>query len=129
MRMLALLALGACGGAEAVAPPPAAPPAQAAATPEEYQAVQSFMSRKRPQVVFCYATAIENREIPETAHGRVTLALAVLPSGSAEGVRVSDSTLKAKPVEDCIVGLVGKWTFPAPSQRLELTYTYELTRE
>jgi len=130
MRILALIALGACGGAEVAAPPvkTAASPA-GAGDPEEYEAVRRTMTRKRPLVAMCYATAIENREIAPTAAGQVKLALAVLPSGAAEGVRVADSTLKAKGVEDCIVALVSRWTLPAPSQRLELTYTYEFKPE
>jgi TonB family protein len=128
VRVLALLALGACGGAEVAAPPPATAPAKTA-DPEEYAAVQQFMARKRPQVLMCYANAIENREISEKAKGRVKVSLAVLPSGTAADVQVADSTLKAKSVEDCIAAMVARWYFPTPSQRIELTYTYEFSTE
>ena len=126
MRMLALLALGACGGAEVAAAPARAP---ATAPPEEYAAVQEYLARKRPAIFTCYANAMENRELGEKAEGQVQLALAVLPSGASENVRVASSTLKSKGVEACIVGLVAKWKLPAPSQRIELTYTYELKPE
>jgi hypothetical protein len=129
VRVLVLIALGACGGAAVSAPPPAAAKAPQATDPDEYAAVQSFLTRKRPVVGMCYATAVENREISDKATGQVELALAVLPSGAAEGVRVANSTLKAKGVEACIVGLVSKWTLPAPSQRIELTHTYEFKPE
>ncbi len=128
MRIIALLALSACGGAEVAAPPPAATPAPSAA-PEEYAAVQSYLGHKRAQVFVCYANAVENREIADKAEGQVKLALAVLPSGAAENVRVAGSTLKAKTVEDCVVAMVSRWTLPAPSRRIELTYTYEFKPE
>jgi hypothetical protein len=124
MRLWALFLLGACAAAPVAATRPAVAPT--GADPADYAAVHDFLTRKRPQVVMCYATAVENREISDKAQGQVQLWLAVLPSGASEGTRVASSTLKSKSVEDCIVGLVGRWTFPAPRQRIELTYTYEL---
>jgi hypothetical protein len=125
-----LLLLGACGGAHTAAPPPAAAPAQSGtASPEEYTAVQTFFAKKRAQVFTCYANAIENRELSDKASGRVKVALSVLPSGTAANVRVAETTLSSKPVEDCIAGMVSRWQLPAPSQRIEFVYTYELKPE
>lgn len=128
-RALWLLCLG-CGGAQTVAPPPA-PVVQAPAgeDPEAYAAVSAFFGKKRPHVSQCYANAKQNAQIPDKAKGFVALSLTVLPSGQAQDVKVSRTTLNAPAVEECIVGLVSKWTLPAPSSAIAFSYTYDFKPE
>jgi outer membrane biosynthesis protein TonB len=75
----------------------------------------------------CYGNAITNRELKEDAKGRIRLALHVLPGGRAEDVRVVETTLNSKAVEDCVVKLVQSWTLPSPDRPLDFLYTYELS--
>ncbi len=127
--LLVPLVLAACGGAETKqAAAPAAPaPSAAAADPAAYAAVSEFFGKKRPYVSQCYGNAITNRELKEDAKGRIRLALHVLPGGRAEDVRVVETTLQSKPVEDCVVKLVQSWTLPSPDRPLDFLYTYEFS--
>jgi len=128
--MILVFAVGtACGGAKSEqAAAPAAPAASgAAADPAAYAAVSDFFTKKRPFVSQCYGDAITNRELKEDAKGRIRLALRVQPSGKAENVRVVETTLNSKPVEDCVVKLVQNWTLPAPDRPLDFLYTYEFS--
>jgi hypothetical protein len=128
--MILVFAVGAaCGGAQTEqAAAPAAPAASgAAADPAAYAALSDFFAKKRPYVSQCYGNAITNRELKEDAKGRIRLALRVLPSGQAQDVRVVETTLSSKPVEDCVVKLVQSWTLPAPDRPLDFLYTYEFS--
>lgn len=126
--ILALAVAAACGAAQTEqAAAPAAPAASGAADPAAYAAVSDFFAKKRPYVSQCYGNAITNRDLKEDAKGRIRLALKVLPSGQAQDVRVVETTLQSKPVEDCVVKLVQNWTLPAPDRPLDFLYTYEFS--
>src|SRR5215813_6320943 len=128
--MILVFAVGtACGGAKSEqAAAPAAPAVSgAAADPAAYAAVSDFFARKRPFVSQCYGDAITNRDLKEDAKGQIRLGLRVLTSGKAENVRVVETTLNSKPVEDCVVKLVQNWTLPAPDRPLDFLYTYEFS--
>ena len=131
MRWLALsIVLGAgCGAAQTPpAPPPPAPAvAERSSDPAAYAAVADAFSRKRPNVSQCFANAVASKELSETAHGRVKLAMTVLPSGRPENVRVAESSMGSKTVEDCVVALVQKWSLPAPAQPLDFVFIYEFS--
>jgi TonB family protein len=134
MRWLALsIVLGAgCGGAQtsSTAPPPAPPAvAEKSSDPAAYAAVADAFSRKRPNVSQCFANAVASKELSETAHGRVKLALTVLPSGQPDNVRVAESSLGSKTVEDCVVALVQKWSLPPPAQPLDFVFIYEFSNQ
>ena len=127
--LLAPLVLAACGGAqkEQAAAPAAPAISGAAADPAAYAAVSDFFAKKRPYVSQCYGNAITNRELKEDAKGRIRLALKVLPGGQAQDVRVVETTLNSKPVEDCVVKLVQGWTLPSPDRSIDFLYTYEFS--
>ena len=136
MRAFLVFALmAACGGAQSEqavassAPAPGPGVAASNADPAAYSALTEFFAKKRPIVSQCYGTAIENRELKEDAKGRVKLALTVMPSGQAKDVRVAETTLSSKPVEDCVVALVQKWTLPAPDRPIQFLYTYEFSNQ
>ena len=130
-RWLVCAALvAACGGgAQKVEAPVPAAAAPSGADPEAYAAVAEVFGKKKPQVSQCYANAIENRELADSAKGRVKLALTVLPSGQAQNVRVAETTLNSKAVEDCVVAMVQKWPLPAPAQPLDFLFTYEFSNQ
>jgi TonB family protein len=134
MRWLALsIVLGAgCGGAQtSTSPVPQRSTAPAvsekSSDPAAYAAVADAFSRKRPNVSQCFANAVASKELSETAHGRVKLALTVLPSGQPDNVRVAESSLGSKTVEDCVVALVQKWSLPPPALPLDFVFTYEFS--
>ena len=123
-----LAGLAACGGAKTE--PAAAPQAaevQKSTDPAAYAAVAEAFAKKRPNVSQCFANAVASKELGENAKGRIRLALMVLPSGRPENVRVADSSLGSKTVEDCVVATVQKFTLPAPAQPLDFVFTYEFS--
>lgn len=129
MRRLGVIWLiiggAACAAQSAALPPPVVEPTPIEeAGPESYAAVQEFFIRKREQVFACYSATLGNASKKQPV--QVQLALAVQPTGQAENVRIAETTLASRPLEDCIVAAVSRWQFPAPTQRIEVTYTYEL---
>jgi hypothetical protein len=127
-----LLLVGACASAPPAAPPQAAAPAAAPVggeDPDAYAAVSEFFGKKRPHVSQCYANARQNAQIDDKARGFVALSMTVLPSGQAQDVKVSRTTLAAPAVEECIVGLVSRWTLPAPAQPIAFSFTYDFKPE
>ena len=128
--VVAVVLVVACGGAP-IAPeaPPAAATAEKSTDPAAYAAVAEAFGRKRPNVSQCFANAVASKELSDTAKGRVKLALTVLPSGQPENVRVADSSLGSKTVDDCVVAMVQKWSLPAPAQPLDFVFIYEFSNE
>jgi TonB family protein len=130
MRRLLLLVAGlaACGGAKTEsAAPVATAEVQKSTDPAAYAAVAEAFAKHRPNVSQCFANAVAQKELDDSPHGRVKLALTVLPSGRPENVRVAESSLNSKSVEDCVVATVQKWSLPAPAQPLDFLFTYEFS--
>jgi hypothetical protein len=124
--------LGACGGTPAattpvepvVASPGAGDPAGAAqVAPETMDEINRNLERKRPIVSHCLAMAVDNKELPRSSRGKVTLEI-VIAGGKAESVKVVRSTLESKSLDDCIIKHVREIQFPALPKPYETSYTY-----
>lgn len=130
MRWMVCAALvAACGGAQKEQAPAPRAEVEKSTDPAAYAAVAEAFKKKRPNVSQCFASAVASKELSETATGRVKLALTVLPSGQPENVRVAESSLGSKTVDDCVVALVQKWSLPAPAQPLDFIFVYEFSNQ
>ncbi len=126
---LLFLLVAACGGAAATPATPKAAAGSATVSPETYAEVSAYFQKKRPLVVTCYNNAITNRKLSEKAQGRVSLAMQISAAGRPRGVRVGESTLGSKDVEDCLVDMVSKWDVPAPGADMDFAFSYEFRQD
>jgi TonB family protein len=86
--------------------------------------IQRLLERRRETVSRCLTFAINNKDLPKSARGRVTLAITVTPSGKADAVKVLKSSIDSKSLNDCVVGKVKETVFPEIPKSYETTYTY-----
>ncbi|HKA89054.1 MAG TPA: AgmX/PglI C-terminal domain-containing protein [Haliangiales bacterium] len=129
-RLCLCVLLAACGGAAATtsgAAKPAAGPQTV--SPETYAEVAAFFQKRGPIVRTCYNNAITNRKLSEKSEGRVSLAMQINAAGRPQGVRVAESTLHSKDVEDCLVDLISKWDVPAPGADMDFAFSYEFRQD
>jgi hypothetical protein len=136
----AVLVIAACGGKQKTNGGPGpdvdehgehaeTPPDQSATMipPEKMDEITQALKRKAMIISRCLATAMENKEVPRGAHGRVTLELVVEPSGSAGDVKVVKSDFHSAPgIEDCVVKHVKDIAFPQIPKRYETSFTYPM---
>ena len=123
--------LGGCGGT----PAPSAPVEPVAASPgaggsgdeqvapEKMDEINRSLARKRPIVSHCLAMAVDNKELPRSSRGKVTLEI-VIAGGKAESVKVVRSTLESRSLADCIIKHVREIQFPELPRPYETSYTY-----
>lgn len=132
MKWALALCLIACGGG-GDAKPAATTPAEAtpAATesadfvpPEKLDEITRSLERKRPIMSHCLAIAVDNKELPKSSSGRVTLEIVIAPSGKASTVKVIKATLESKTLDACIIKHVQEIQFPELPKPYETSYTY-----
>lgn len=135
-RAVILAALAACGGKHAETTPTSGPEASEAGEPtghagggdmvppEKMDEINRSLSRKRPVVARCLAIAVDNKELPKNAAGKITLEIVIAPGGRAEVVKVVRATLESKSLADCVIGHVKDIQFPDLPRPYETSFTY-----
>jgi len=132
VSLVVALMTAACGGSPAattpVEPVVASPGAGEAAggeqvSPEAMDEINRNLERKRPIVSHCLAIAVDNKELPKSSRGKVTLEI-VIAGGKAESVKVVRATLDSKSLNDCIIKHVQDIAFPTLPKPYETSYTY-----
>ncbi len=130
--VVALWTAAACGGSPAattpvepvIASPGAGEPAGGEqVAPEAMDEINRNLERKRPIVSHCLAIAVDNKELPKSSRGKVTLEL-VIAVGKAQSVKVVRATLDSKSLNDCIIKHVQDIAFPTLPKPYETSYTY-----
>ncbi|HMG24061.1 MAG TPA: AgmX/PglI C-terminal domain-containing protein, partial [Kofleriaceae bacterium] len=111
---------GGGGAAEAAAPPAGGD----MVPPEKMDEVKRSLERKRPIMSRCLAIAVDNKELPKNARGKVTLEIVIAPSGRAESVKIVRATLESKLLDDCVIGHVREIQFPELPRSYETSFTY-----
>lgn len=125
---------GACGGSQKkaeepkVAEPEAEEPSEEEVLiPEEkFGEINRAFERKTSMVSRCFVEALEAGEVKKNEKGFVTVGLTVLESGAPSKVRVLETSFKSKVIQDCVTGLVERWTFTTLPRPLEISHTYVL---
>jgi hypothetical protein len=85
--------------------------AAASLTPERQDAIERVFARKATELQGCWAAEYEkthNRKV----EGDVSIALEIQPSGSAQNVRITKSTINNANIESCVTAQIGNWSFP-----------------
>ena len=92
--------------------------------PEKMDEINRLLDRKRPTVSRCLTMVVDNKELPKGSRGKMTLGITVTPAGKASPVKVINSTLESKTLEDCVIGKVQEIQFPQIPSKYETTYSY-----
>ncbi len=91
---------------------------------EAMEEINRLLERKRPAVSRCLSAAIDAKELPKTARGKVNLAIVVGTNRRADSVKVLSSNLDSKSLQDCVVAKVQEIPFPAIPKSYETSYAY-----
>jgi predicted small lipoprotein YifL len=92
--------------------------------PESEDQIQRLLDRKRDSVARCLGQAVDNKELPKNAHGKVVLEIAIGTSGSATSIKVVKTDLDSKTLTDCVIHHVQEIAFPTLPRPFERSYTY-----
>jgi hypothetical protein len=92
--------------------------------PETFDRINEALDGKKLVVSRCLSDAVTAGQADKGARGKVTLEFVVAPGGKAKDVKVQQSTVKNKAVEDCVVAKVEEIGFPDVPKDVEYSYTY-----
>jgi hypothetical protein len=132
----AVLALAGCGGkhgdttpseatsGEATPAPSAAASSEQMVSPDTMDEINRSLSRKRQSMSRCLALAIDNKELPRAAKGKITVELVIAPSGKADDVKIVRATVESRMLNECVIGRVKEIQFPELLKPYQTSYTY-----
>jgi hypothetical protein len=92
--------------------------------PETTDQIKRSLERKRPTVSRCLSIAVDNKELPRNAAGKITLEIVISPAGRADSVHVVRATLESKSLADCVIARIKEIQFPELPRPYETSYTY-----
>jgi TonB family protein len=92
--------------------------------PEKMDEVTRILNRKGSMVSHCLATAIDNKELPKSSRGKVTLEIVIAPSGRTESVKIIRASLQSKTLDECVVHQIQEIQFPELPRPYETSHTY-----
>ncbi len=94
--------------------------------PEKMDEINRLLSRKQMIVSRCLSTAVEAGEAPKGTHAKVTLAIAIAPSGQAEKVEIVKSSTELQSVQGCVKQHVQEIAFPQLPRMYRTSFTYAM---
>lgn len=92
--------------------------------PEKMEEIQRLLERRRPAVSRCLSAAVDAKELPKSARGKITLAIVVGTGSRADSVKVISSTLESEILTKCVVEKVHEIPWPEIPKAYETTYSY-----
>ena len=95
-----------------------------AVPPDKIDEINRQLGRKRAVMSRCLAVAVDNKELPKNARGKVTVEIVISPSGAADTVKIVRASLESKMLDDCIIGRIKEIAFPQLPRSFETSYTY-----
>jgi hypothetical protein len=93
-------------------------------SPDTADEIQRMFERKRPAVSRCLSIAVDSKELPKNARGKITLGITISPSGKAGEVKVIKASLESKALEGCVINKIKEIQFPQVPNPYPTTYTY-----
>lgn len=87
-------------------------------------ALHNMMLQKQAEMMPCYVEALE--QDPD-ASGKVDMQFGIAPDGHIAMVKVTGSTIQDKPMEDCLVEMSRKWSFPATGRGTLMKFDTDFT--
>ncbi len=131
--ILMCLALTACGGGAKpdTTPAPAEPPlpgesgtASDQVPPDKMDEINRDLDRKRTIVSHCLAVAVDNKELPKSSRGKITVEIAIGISGKADSIKVVRTNLESKTLSECVTNHIREIQFPELPKPFTTSYTY-----
>ena len=95
-----------------------------AVPPDKIDEINRQLSRKREVMSRCLSSAVDNKELPKNARGKVTVEIVISPSGTADSVKIVRASVQSKTLDDCIIGHIKEIAFPQLPRSFETSYTY-----
>jgi hypothetical protein len=92
--------------------------------PEKLDAIKVALDRKRNAATRCLTDAIDAGEADKNARGMITVGFVIETNGHPRDVSVQEASLDSKMVQDCVVDVVAKMTFPELPSDLDWSYTF-----
>jgi hypothetical protein len=92
--------------------------------PDTMDEIQRILDRKRQSMSRCLALAVDNKELPRNAKGKVTVELVITPDGRASDVKIARATIESKSLDDCLISRVKETQFPDVPRAFPTSYTY-----
>lgn len=135
MAMVMSVVVACGGGGKQEQTTPAADPGEAApvtqpvnnpnmVSAEKMDEINRMLDRKQRIVARCLADAVDAKDLPKNARGRVTLEIVISPAGNPDKVAVINSTLESKMLTECVIGHVKSIKFPELPKPYPTSYTY-----
>ena len=91
--------------------------------PEKMDETNQLLERKRNTVARCLGIAVDNKDLPKSSKGKVTLKIVIHKDGSAD-VSVASATIESKSLHQCVIDYVKKIVFPEMPHDFETSFTY-----
>lgn len=93
-------------------------------SPESLDAINTTLDRKRSIAARCLSEAIDKKELPKNARGRMTLGFTIAPNGRAVTIKVINQSLESTSLTQCVTEIVERAQFPELKKAREWTYTF-----
>ncbi|MBX3040337.1 MAG: AgmX/PglI C-terminal domain-containing protein [Bdellovibrionaceae bacterium] len=90
--------------------------------------IAAVINRNQGQIIYCYEQGLQNEN--GNLRGRVTVDFVINGSGRVSTARVSQTSLRSKMVENCMISKLRTWQFPRPvgNVNVDVAYPFELRR-
>jgi predicted small lipoprotein YifL len=88
------------------------------------ESIDASLDRKRTSAARCLSEAVDAKELPRNARGKVTLGFTISTAGKASDIKIVKSSLESASLTACIADIVGKIQFANLKEAREWSYTY-----
>src|ERR1051326_5902850 len=112
------------GGDGDTSPPPSGGGDGAMVPAEKMDEIKIVLDRKRNIVSRCLAIAVDNRELPKSTHGKITLEFMISPAGKAQDIKIIKADFESKSVQDCVIRHVTDAQFPDLPKPVPWSYSF-----
>jgi hypothetical protein len=91
---------------------------------ETLDSIKTALDRKRSNAARCLSAAVDSKELPRTARGKMILGFMISADGKATDIKVIKTNLESPALATCVIDIVSKIQFATLSQAREWSYTY-----
>jgi hypothetical protein len=92
--------------------------------PEKMDEINRSLDRKRTIMSHCLAIAVDNKELPKSSRGKVTVELSIATNGKADSVKIVRASLESKTLGECVIHHIQEIQFPELPKPFVTSYTY-----
>jgi len=93
---------------------------------ETLDEINQTLDRKGAQASRCLTDAIDSGDATKETHGKITVEFVVTPGGRAKDVSVAQASIDVPRIQECIVAIVEKASFPDVPNDVGSSYTFVL---